>query len=61
MLDPRRLLRWIYIGRLSIAVAIFLAAVLVWTQATTDTTKLLIASLALALTTAVTVASVVYR
>jgi two-component system, NtrC family, sensor histidine kinase PilS len=60
MLDPRRLLRWIYIGRLSIAVAIFLAAVLVWTQATTDTTKLLIASLAFALTTAVTVASVGY-
>ena len=60
MLDPRRLLRWIYIGRLSIAVAIFLAAVLVWTQADTDTTKLLIASLAFALTTAVTVASVGY-
>src|SRR5688500_1233247 len=60
MLDPRRLLRWIYIGRLSIAIAIFLAAVLVWTQATTDTAKLLIASLAVALTTAVTVASVGY-
>jgi two-component system sensor histidine kinase PilS (NtrC family) len=60
MLDPRRLLRWIYIGRLSIAVAIFLAAVLVWTRDDTDTRKLLIASLAFALTTAVTVASVGY-
>src|SRR5436190_330968 len=43
MLDPRLLLRWIYIGRLSISVAIFLAAVLVWTRA--DTLNLLIASL----------------
>jgi len=58
MLDPRLLLRWIYIGRLSIAVAIFLAAVLVWTRA--DTVNLLIASLAFALTTAVTVASVAW-
>lgn len=47
-------------GRLSIAVAIFLAAVLVWTQPDTDTTNLLIASLAFALTTAVTMASVAY-
>jgi two-component system sensor histidine kinase PilS (NtrC family) len=57
-LDPRRLLRWIYIGRLSIAVAIFLAAVLVGPQV--DTLKLLIASIAFALTTAVSVASVAY-
>ena len=58
MLDPRLLLRWIYIGRLSISVAIFLAAVLVWTRA--DTVNLLIASLTFALTTAVTVASVAW-
>jgi len=58
MLDPRRLLRWIYIGRLSISVAIFLAAVLVWTQEDTDNKKLLVASLAFALTTGVTVVSV---
>jgi two-component system, NtrC family, sensor histidine kinase PilS len=57
MLDPRRLLRWIYIGRLSIAVAIFLAAVLVWTRETTDNRGLLIASLAFAFATGVTVAS----
>ncbi|HJQ20538.1 MAG TPA: ATP-binding protein [Gemmatimonadaceae bacterium] len=58
MLDPRLLLRWIYIGRLSIAVAIFVAAVFVWTRA--DTVNLLIVSLAFALTTGVTVASVAY-
>ena len=60
MLDPRRLLRWIYIGRMSVAVAIFLAAVRVWTQDTTDIQKLLIASLTFALATAVTVASAAY-
>lgn len=58
MLDPRLLLRWIYIGRLSISVAIFVAAVSVWTRA--DTVNLLIASLAFALSTAVTVASVAW-
>src|ERR1051325_3646556 len=60
MLDPRRMLRWIYIGRMSIAVAIFVAAVRVWTQADTDTLKLLIASLSFAIATAVTVASAAY-
>ncbi|HEY8174824.1 MAG TPA: ATP-binding protein [Gemmatimonadaceae bacterium] len=60
MLDPRRLLRWIYIGRLSIGVAIFISAVFVWTQPDTPKVNLLIASLAFAMTTAVTVVSVVY-
>jgi two-component system sensor histidine kinase PilS (NtrC family) len=60
MLDPRRLLRWIYIGRLSVAVAIFLTAVRVWTQQDTDQIALLIATLSFALSTAVTVASVGY-
>jgi two-component system, NtrC family, sensor histidine kinase PilS len=60
MLDPRRLLRWIYIGRLTISVAIFLAAVLVWTQEDTDKQKLLIASLAFAISTGVTVASAAF-
>lgn len=60
MLDPRRLLRWIYIGRLSIAVAIFLAAVLVWLQDDTDARKLLIATLAFAVTVPVTVVSFGY-
>ena len=60
MLDPRVLLRWIYIGRLSVASAIFIAAVLVWTRADADKLNLLIASLAFALTTIVTVASIAY-
>jgi len=60
MLDPRRLLRWIYIGRLSVSVAIFLAAVRVWLQDTTDIQKLLIASLSFAMATGVTVGSVAY-
>jgi two-component system, NtrC family, sensor histidine kinase PilS len=60
MLDPRRLLRWIYVGRLSIGVAIFISAVFVWTLPDTSKVNLLIASLAFAMTTAVTVVSVVY-
>jgi two-component system sensor histidine kinase PilS (NtrC family) len=60
MLDPRRLLRLIYIGRLSITVAIFLAAVLVWTRDEFENTKLVILSVAFALTTAVTVASIAF-
>jgi two-component system, NtrC family, sensor histidine kinase PilS len=58
ILDPRRLLRWIYIGRMSIASAIFVAAVLVWTRVSATTT--LLASLAFALTTTVTVVSAGY-
>ena len=59
-LDPAPLVRWVYVGRLSIATAIFLAAVLVWQDALTDTGKLLVASLAFAATLAVTAVSVVY-
>ncbi len=54
------MLRWIYIGRLSVAAAIFLAAVRVWLRDDTDVQKLLIASLAFALTVTVTVVSVVF-
>jgi two-component system, NtrC family, sensor histidine kinase PilS len=50
ILDPRRLLRWIYIGRLSLVSAILLAAVIVWNRADTDPGDLLIASLAFAVT-----------
>jgi two-component system sensor histidine kinase PilS (NtrC family) len=60
MVAPRRLLRWVYIGRLSVAIAIFAAAVTVWTRADTDTNKLLVASLAFALTTGATVLSAGY-
>ncbi len=59
-LDPAPLLRWVYVGRVSIAAAIFLAAVLVWQDALTDTGKLLIASLSFAAVLGVTAVSVVY-
>jgi two-component system, NtrC family, sensor histidine kinase PilS len=60
ILDPRRLLRWIYIGRLSLVSAILLAAVVVWHRADTDPGNLLIASLAFAVTTVWTGASLWY-
>ena len=54
MLDQRRVLRWIYIGRLSLASAIFVAAVLAWQAAEARVT--LVASLAvIAAITATTV------
>jgi two-component system sensor histidine kinase PilS (NtrC family) len=60
LLDPASLVRWVYVGRLSIASAIFLAAVLVWQNALTDTSKLLVASLAFAATLGFTACSVIY-
>ncbi len=44
MFDPRRVLRWIYIGRLSLAAAIFVAALVQWRRA--DSADTLIATLA---------------
>jgi two-component system, NtrC family, sensor histidine kinase PilS len=41
-LDPRRLIRWMYVGRLSIASSIFIAAFFTWFQ--TDPAKTLIAA-----------------
>jgi two-component system sensor histidine kinase PilS (NtrC family) len=58
ILDPRRLLRWVLIGRLCLASAIFIAAVSSWT--TVDSNKTLIASLAFAISAVVTVGSVGY-
>jgi len=60
MLDPRLLLRWLYIGRMSVATAIFAAAVFVWTREDTDTHKLLVASLAFAFATGMTALSAWY-
>ena len=45
MFDPRRVLRWIYIGRLSLAAAIFVAALVEWGHA--DAYDTLIATLTL--------------
>lgn len=58
MLDQRRVLRWIYIGRLSLASAIFVAAVLAWQAAEARVT--LIASLAVIAAITMTTLSVWY-
>jgi signal transduction histidine kinase len=58
MLDPRRMIRWVYLGRFSVATSIFLAAQLVWTSAATSDTR--IASLIFAVTMVFTVASAAY-
>ena len=58
ILDPRFLLRWVYLGRLSLAAAIFVAAVVRWRQA--DATDTLVVSIALALAMMFTAGSVVW-
>jgi two-component system, NtrC family, sensor histidine kinase PilS len=58
ILDPRRLIRWVFIGRLCLASAIFIAAVSTWSA--TDASKTLLASLVFAVATGVTVVSAVY-
>ena len=60
LLDPARLVRWVYLGRMSIASAIFLAAILVSQDALTDKGKLLVAALTFTVTLAVTAASFLY-
>ncbi|HET7630809.1 MAG TPA: ATP-binding protein [Gemmatimonadaceae bacterium] len=57
MLTPRHLLRWVYLGRFSLASAIFIAAVVNWAQQETDASKLTVVTVAFALATVVTVAS----
>lgn len=59
MLDPRRMLRWVWLGRMMLACAILVAAVFVWNEAAPSDT--LIATLAFATATMVTVASAMYR
>jgi two-component system sensor histidine kinase PilS (NtrC family) len=58
MLEPRRIIRWVYTGRLAVASSILLAAVFMWRQASADDT--LIATLAFAATMAFTVGSAMY-
>ena len=60
LLDPARLVRWVYVGRLSLASAIFLAAVLVWLDPDTDGRKILVATLGFVATLIATGASVLY-
>jgi two-component system sensor histidine kinase PilS (NtrC family) len=54
ILTPQRVLAWLYVGRLSLASAIFIAAVFVWNRAGTDPRDLLVASLAFAVSAVVT-------
>jgi len=60
LLDPERLVRWVYVGRLSLATAIFLAAVLAAQGPDTDDRKIIIAMLAFLATLAATGLSVLY-
>ena len=63
ILDPHRILRWVYVGRLTMSAAIFVAAVLAWKNA--DAGLTLVASLlitfALAFTAGSALYSIVYR
>ena len=58
ILDPRRLLRWVLIGRLCLASAIFIAALSTWSNA--DTTYTLVASLAFVVSMFVTIGAFAY-
>ena len=57
-MDPRRLVRWIYVGRMTVASAIFVAVVARWT--TVDQRSTLLASLAFAVSTVVSAVSIWY-
>lgn len=59
MLDPHRVLRWVWIGRVVIGFAILVAAVFVWERA--DPFDTLVASLAFAVAILATIASAMYR
>ncbi len=58
MLDPRRTLRWVWLGRVVLSCAILVAAVFVWNRAEPSDT--LIATLVFAVATITTVASAMY-
>ncbi len=58
LLEPRRVLRWVWLGRVVLACAILVAAVFVWNKAAPSDT--LVATLAFAVATLATVGSVMY-
>ena len=60
LLDPVRLVRWVYVGRVSLATAIFLAAILAWQDPDTERQRVLVATLVFAGTLVVTGLSVLY-
>src|SRR5688500_5640336 len=63
MLDPHKILRWVYVGRLTMSAAIFVAAVLAWNNADEGLTLVasLLITIALAFTAGSALYSVVYR
>jgi two-component system sensor histidine kinase PilS (NtrC family) len=60
LIDPARLVHWVYVGRLSLATAIFLAAALVWRDPDTEPRKVVIAMLGFAAALGMTGLSVIY-
>ena len=58
ILDPHRILRWVYLGRLTMSAAIFVAAVLAWNNA--DEGLTLVASLLITVALAFTGGSALY-
>ena len=58
MIDPRRMVRWVWVGRAVLACAILVAAVFVWDRA--DRVDTLLATLAFACAVLATVASAMY-
>ena len=60
MLDPRYLLRWVYLVRFSVASAIFIAGVVNWATQETDASKLTVVTVTFALVTVFTLASFAY-
>jgi two-component system sensor histidine kinase PilS (NtrC family) len=58
MIDPRRMVRWVWVGRVALACAILVAAVFVWERA--DRADTLLATLAFASAVLATVASAMY-
>src|SRR5688500_11973935 len=58
MLDPHKILRWVYVGRLTMSAAIFVAAVLAWRNA--DEGLTLVASLLITIALAFTAGSALY-
>lgn len=58
VLDPRRVVRWLYLAKFSVATSIYVAAIFWWRTADPENT--LVASLTFALTTIVVVASSIW-
>lgn len=58
VLDPRRVVRWLYLAKFSVATSIYVAAITAWKDLYPEDT--LVASLSFALTTIVVVGSAIW-